>query len=355
MAKEIKSKKYQGVYYRELDGGDRSYFLRVRLGAGTRRIPIGKKSEGITEAFCNAEKNRIVNAHRFGEDVAAQLARVKQDEPTFAELIDYYLETTSAKESTVKNVRGLRVVTYAALRRVTSADVQRDIDEAARRLRPSTVNQRLKLARMVFRHAIKGGKYRFSDPTTGVELRKAETIRKRYLTADEVARLLEAVEDKPRLLLFVRMSLCTGARISTLMQVHADDIEQDGRVRLVNTKSERIYHGYLDEPTMALVRGREGYVFARRENPHKLPGVHLIQRHLKAVLDELFNPPGTAIEDRVVCHTLRHSVATQMLNKGVPLEVVSKTLDHADITVTSRVYAKVAPELVRRSVHGLWD
>lgn len=34
VAKEQKSKKYQGVYYRELEGGDRSYFLRVRLGEG---------------------------------------------------------------------------------------------------------------------------------------------------------------------------------------------------------------------------------------------------------------------------------------------------------------------------------
>ena len=74
MPKEKKSKKYNGVYCRELEGGDRSYFLRVRLGGGTRRITIGKKSEGITEAFCNAEKVRIVNEHRFGGETAARLA-----------------------------------------------------------------------------------------------------------------------------------------------------------------------------------------------------------------------------------------------------------------------------------------
>jgi hypothetical protein len=72
MAKEKKSNRYLGVYYRDLDNGDRSYFLRVRLGGGTKRIPIGKRSEGITEAFCNQEKARIVNAHRFGDDVASK-------------------------------------------------------------------------------------------------------------------------------------------------------------------------------------------------------------------------------------------------------------------------------------------
>lgn len=57
----------------------------------------------------------------------------------------------------------------------------------------------------------------------------------------------------------------------------------------------------------------------------------------------------------MLIHTLRHSVATQQLTRGVPLEVISKTLDHSSIVVTSRIYAKVAPELVRRSVDGLWD
>lgn len=96
-AKEQKSKKYQGVYYRELEGGDRSYFLRVRLGGGTRRNPIGKKSEGVTESFCNAEKVRIVNEHRFGGETAARLARKGEPIPNIKPNIKTDLETRIAE------------------------------------------------------------------------------------------------------------------------------------------------------------------------------------------------------------------------------------------------------------------
>jgi integrase len=45
----------------------------------------------------------------------------------------------------------------------------------------------------------------------------------------------------------------------------------------------------------------------------------------------------------------RHTAATLMLNNGVPLEVVSKTLGHAGLAITADVYAKVRPELQRKA------
>lgn len=357
MSKEKKSKKYQGVYYRELEGGDRSYFLRVRLGGGTRRIPIGKKSEGITDAFCNAEKVRIVNEHRFGGDTAARLARVKVTEPTFSELLDFYLEHAEIRESTAKNVRTLYGASFAQNRRVLPSDVQTYLDGLKPRLRASTINQRLKFTRMVFRFCIQKKKYGHADPTESVELCRGEKARQRYLTADEVRRLLDRVraENKPRLYLFTKLALCTGARVSTLLLIHADDIGDDGSVRLRNTKAGRVYTGYLDEETLGLLEGRKGYVLAIRGKESEPPGAHLYQRQMKRILDELFNPPGTPIEDRAVIHTLRHSVATQQLTKGVPMEVIAKTLDHSNLMTTARIYAKVAPALVRKATDGLWD
>ena len=78
MSKEIKSKRYSGVYYREVDGGkDRSYFLRFRLNGKIVRETIGRKSEGITEAYCNQKKIEMLNAARFGEAEALKLQKVK--------------------------------------------------------------------------------------------------------------------------------------------------------------------------------------------------------------------------------------------------------------------------------------
>jgi integrase len=48
-------------------------------------------------------------------------------------------------------------------------------------------------------------------------------------------------------------------------------------------------------------------------------------------------------------HASRHSAASLMLNAGVPLEVVSATLGHAGLAVTSDVYARVGEALQRQA------
>lgn len=355
MAKEVKSKKYQGVYYRELDGGDRSYFLRIRLDGKVKRIPIGKKSEGITEAFCNQEKNRILNAHRFGDDVAAQLQRVKKTDQTFGELFDWYLEKRDLKESTAEHLQILRKVPFYNSKKITRDDIQRYIDELAQTLRPATVTLRYRQIRAVMRYAIQRDKYKYADPTVGIDLPKSTGSRKRYFTPDETQQILDAVRNKPRLYLFVKMSLCTGARIGTLLTVHSDNIQPDGRVALYNHKGDRWYTGFFDKETMELLRWKKGYVLALKGKEHNVPAMQSIQYPLQDILNELFNTDDMPIEERAYVHTLRHSVASQMLAKQVPMEVISKTLDHSSPVITSQVYAKVIPELVRGAVDNLWD
>ncbi len=47
------------------------------------------------------------------------------------------------------------------------------------------------------------------------------------------------------------------------------------------------------------------------------------------------------IEENLTMHMGRHTFATWALSKGVPIEVVSKMLAHADIT-TTQIYAKLS-------------
>ena len=353
--REVKSKKYQGIYHRELENGDRSYFLRIRIDGKVKRIPIGKKSEGITEAFCNQEKNRIINAHRFGEDAAAQLQKVKREDPTFSELADYYLEHSGIRESSVKVYRCIKNVPFSESRRLKREDIQLYIDDLARELRPATVHSRYRLLRTIYKFAISRGKYRYENPCEGISLPKGKTARQRYFSSDEVGQLLDALRDRPRLYLFVKISICTGARIGTVLNVHADDVKPDGSVRLYNFKTDHWYTGFLDDETMDMIKGRDGYLIARRGKQDKPPGYQAIYRPVQKVIDELFNDEKTPREQRAVVHTLRHAVATRMIEKCVPMEIIAKTLDHSSPVITSQVYAKVAPELIKRATYGLWD
>ena len=351
---EHKSKKYQGVYWRELENGDRSYFLRLKIDGKVRRFHLGKKSEGITEAFANKEKARLINASRYGEKVADELRKVKKQDPTFGELFDWYLERRELKESTAYHLQILRKVPFYNSRKVTREDVQRYLDELAATSRPATVTLRYRQIRAVFRYAIARDKYTYKDPTDGIDLPKMSGGRKRYLTPDETAQLLDAVRDNPRIYLFVKMSLCTGARIGTLLSVRREDIDEDGRVKLRNHKSGRDYWGYLDAEVLEMVKDKHGYVLALKGKEERVPAMQSIQYRVQDEMNRLFNTPDTPKEMRAVVHTLRHSVASQMVAKGIPLEVVSKILDHTNI-YTTQIYAKVTPELIKRSTAGLWE
>lgn len=354
MANEIKSKKYQGVFYRELSNGDRSYFLRIRIGGKMKRFPIGKKSEGITEAFCNQEKIRIINEYKFGDEKAAEIGKVSKSVPTFSEMVDFFISTSSASEGTKKETGYLKNEPLAKIPNPTKTDVQEFLINELSRIKPGTVNLKMKRIRSVYKHAISHGFYSGEDPTFGLKPFKGEEARRRALNLFEVERLLESLKDKPRHYLFVKIALCTAARSGSILRIHRRDIMDDGTILLFNEKANRHYYGFLDAETMELVRNKKGYILALQGQDDEPAKRYGICGTIQETMDKLFNPPGTPDLDRVVIHTLRHSVATQMVQRGVPLEIISKTLDHANLSVTAKFYAKISPDLVRDSVSGIW-
>ena len=53
-------------------------------------------------------------------------------------------------------------------------------------------------------------------------------------------------------------------------------------------------------------------------------------------------------------HTLRHTHASNLLSRGVPLPAVSARLGHADANVTARVYSHALPADDQRAA-DVWD
>jgi len=52
-------------------------------------------------------------------------------------------------------------------------------------------------------------------------------------------------------------------------------------------------------------------------------------------------------------HASRHTAASLLLDRGVPLEVVSAILGHASLSVTADVYARVSMDAKRRALETL--
>jgi len=63
--------KYTGVYYRDSitnNKPDKTYYIRYKdINQKDTEVKIGKFSEGVREAFCNAHRNEIITKIRLGE------------------------------------------------------------------------------------------------------------------------------------------------------------------------------------------------------------------------------------------------------------------------------------------------
>lgn len=88
-----------------------------------------------------------------------------------------------------------------------------------------------------------------------------------------------------------------------------------------------------------------------------LQGDHLnvINNHGKRVRDfrgiwsKLMKQTGLNITP----HVLRHTVATHLAQKNVPMPQISRLLGHRSTAITERVYAKFSPEFCREAVSHL--
>lgn len=116
----------------------------------------------------------------------------------------------------------------------------------------------------------------------------------------------------------------------------------------VSTSLMRLYSEYLHVEYGAL---DSDYVFV---NLFAEPvGAPLRYQAVDALVGRLRERTGIAFTP----HMLRHSHATDLIRRGVPIEVVSKRLTHASVSTTSSAYVHLDPEDVRAALirAGVWD
>jgi len=83
-----------------------------------------------------------------------------------------------------------------------------------------------------------------------------------------------------------------------------------------------------------------GYLFESNRNlPYSAPRV---QQIVKEIAEK------AKIKKRVYPHLLRHSVATTLLERGMPIEQIQKFLGHSKLE-TTQVYAESTTEMIKES------
>ena len=191
-----------------------------------------------------------------------------------------------------------------------------------------------------------------------------EPVEMRPPTPGQVAQLLEFVARDPALHVYLTLAATTGARRGQLLALRWIDVDlvegslsiqrslvegPDGPL-LVPTKTRRSYRVALDAASHELLRrhylalstdgGERGnenrFVFSSDEAGTRPWSPNSVTKRFIRVR-------RAAGLDYFRLHDLRHFMATQMLDAGIPIPIVAARLCHARASTTLNVYAHAVP------------
>lgn len=184
------------------------------------------------------------------------------------------------------------------------------------------------------------------------KLLKIERIKTRKrvvqrLSKQEEQKLIrEAYKDKSEHGLLIKTLLTTGVRVSEFCAMRVQDFYFDEQMILVNkgkggkSRYVPILPELAQELKTHLGDRNTGYIFETNRDSAYSP------RRIQQIVKD--TAAKAAISKRVYPHLLRHTVATFLLERGMPLEQIQKFLGHSKIE-TTQIYAESSTEMLKEN------
>ena len=224
----------------------------------------------------------------------------------------------------------------------------KDVD--AVRARRATANRTLTVLKAALNHAFHEGRIGSDDAWRKVKpFREADAPVVHFLSDDECRRIVNASDRAFRNI--VKGALVTGCRYGELTRMRVADFNAEvGTITIRESKSGKPRHVVLTDEGRALfaelTAGRTGreLVFVRDDG--KTWGPSHQQRPLDAA------SARARIEPAATFHILRHTYASALAMRGVPMGVIAAQLGHADTRMTERHYAHLSPSYVAETVRA---
>lgn len=378
------------VYRRPINGGSGTWTARF-YDPATRRIV--RTSLGAADDFVSRDAASVLSYRDATEraDVwfaqQAQLAHLRETGETVStsprtvgDCLDAYLEDaarngrpTSTSESYIRSrIRpDLGAIEVGKLTRKKIQDWHQALAESPRRrtgwktseegawgdegpdaqqqaARKSTANRVLAILKRALTMAAEHGLYHGAQPWREVRPFRAVTgVRTRFLSAEEQTRLVNACPKDFRRL--VVAALHTGSRFGPLSRLKVRDFDPEaGTIWIERDK------GHGGDTSRHVVLDHEGIEWFQGVAAGAQPDDYLLRRDAVRRTVRLDGDPcrwmpcdqrpmmakacAAAGLEELTFHELRHTYASRLLNRGVPLVFVAKQLGHKDTRMVEKHY-----------------
>ena len=219
-----------------------------------------------------------------------------------------------------------------------------------KRLSPKTITCHLQTIRLFFDYLINEEEMERANPVTKVSIRLPRPL-PRHLKDDQVGTFLAVITDPRDKAMFMVMLRC-GLRVEEVSHLTVDAVELSrSRLFVANGKGGKDRVVYLSKDARSSL---EAYLKIRSS---KARGVFLVQkgpmtgkpisvRGIQKRIEYYAHVSGVSVS----CHSLRHTMATQLLNADADLSTIQDLLGHGHITTTQR-YCQVSNLKVQRDYY----
>ena len=361
--------KYEGSIRKRADG---RWEARYVSSDGTRKSLFAKTRQEAARALTEALGRREQGLDALDE---------RQTLSTYlASWIEGYRprRRTSSYERYETVVRRYLIPAFTriALTKLTSQQVEQFY---ARRLAVGMTPYSVWYCHRVLNHALNDALRLGLVHRNVVHLIKPPRVPKRemaFLTEEQAQTLLAAVQgDRPEAL--VVLALATGMREGELLALYWEDIDLERATLLVRANLMRTRKAIMRDVT------KTGH--SRRRIALPSLTVDALRRHRARQAEERLrlgdqwrdpclvfaNHSGGAYHSgnlrlswfyplleraglpRIRPHDLRHTAATLLLARGVPVKVVSEMLGHANVSMTLSLYAHVLPHMQHQAARTM--
>lgn len=218
----------------------------------------------------------------------------------------------------------------------------------------STVARNLIALKVFFKYLSREG-YLQEEPTAVMESPRLWKKLPHTLSVDETRRLLESAQgEEPQILrdrAILELLYASGLRISELVNLKLNDLNfevgflksrgKGGKERIVPLGSKAISYlkKYLSSARGEYLKGPSEYLFLNRS------GKKISRQSCWKMIKKYANLAG--IKKKISPHTLRHSFATHLLERGADLRAVQEMLGHANIS-TTQIYTHIDKEHLKQ-------
>lgn len=223
-----------------------------------------------------------------------------------------------------------------------------------RQLSSRSIGRKLSCLRRFYRFLFTEGLIK-NNPASIISSPKQDKKLPIFLTEEEVVRLIEAPPQDTLLGLRDRAILetlySTGMRVSELVSLNVGAVEAIGdtvkvlgkgnkeRLLPVGRPALRAIEAYMDKRKNQKKQEKENApLFLNKNN------TRLSDRGVRKIINKYI--AAASVQSGISPHTLRHSFATHLLNKGADLRSVQELLGHANLA-TTQIYTHLTTERLK--------